>query len=122
MQKNFGKHLILDVFGVKENRLQDKKAIENLLKDLPGKFKMRPLGNPVVEKIASDLYPTWGLSGFTILYESHISLHTWPEKNYVAMDIYSCRNFNAKPVIKYLTDYWQTKKLKVQIIVRASEY
>jgi len=79
MNKTWGKHLSIDAYGIEEKKLKDLQAIRNLLGDLPKKFKMRPLGNAVVKRVATDHYPDWGISGFIMLYESHISIHTWPE-------------------------------------------
>ncbi|MEK7451294.1 MAG: adenosylmethionine decarboxylase [Patescibacteria group bacterium] len=118
MKKTWGKHLMVDAYGIKEKKLKDGKAIKNLLRGLPKKFKMRPLSSVVVKKVATDHYPNWGISGFIMLYESHISLHTWPEEEYVAMDLYSCKDFNDKAIVEYLKKFWDAKKMKVKIIIR----
>lgn len=121
MKKTFGKHLVVDAYGIKEKKLKDSKSLKKLLKILPKKFKMRILGEPVVRKIASDFYPDWGLSGFVLLYESHISFHTWPEEGYAAMDIYSCKDFDEKAIIKYLQNYWGIRKMNTQMIKRGAD-
>ena len=118
MSKTWGKHLIIDAYGIEEKKLKDGKAIKKLLRDLPKKFKMRTLGNVVVKKVASDHYPNWGISGFVMLYDSHISIHTWPEDGYVAMDLYSCKNFNDKAITKYLKEFWKAKKMKAKLVIR----
>lgn len=118
MEKAWGKHLIIDAYGINEKKLKDRQTIKKLLGGLPKKFKMRPLGPIVIKKVASKDYPDWGLSGFTMLYESHISLHTWPECEYVAMDVYSCKDFNDKAIVKYLKDFWGYKKVKIKVVER----
>jgi S-adenosylmethionine decarboxylase len=118
MNKTWGKHLLLDAYGIEEKKLKNRQAILKLLRGLPKKFKMRPLGNAVVKKVASDLYSNWGLSGFVMLYESHVSLHTWPDEGYLAMDIYSCKDFNHKGMIKFLKKFWNAKKIKTKVVVR----
>ncbi|MEK7657676.1 MAG: adenosylmethionine decarboxylase [Patescibacteria group bacterium] len=118
MQKTWGKHLIIDAYGIDEKKLKDDKGIKKLLKFLPAEFKMRPLSQVVVKKVVSDFYPNWGISGFIMLYESHISLHTWPEEGYVAMDLYSCKDFDDKTIVKYLKEFWGAKKMKVKKVVR----
>jgi len=118
MNKTWGKHLSIDAYGIEEKKLKDLRAIRNLLRDLPKKFKMRPLGNAVVKRVATDHYPDWGISGFIMLYESHISIHTWPEKGYMAMDVYSCKDFNAQAIIKYLKKYWNCKRMKIRVVIR----
>ena len=116
----FGKHLIMDAHGVDEKKLQDRQALIKLLLRLPKKLKMTIIGKPSVFKISSVIpqYPDWGLSGFVILLESHISFHTWPKEGFVAMDIYSCRDFNYKSTIEYLKNYWRPKKIRTKVIIR----
>lgn len=118
MSKTWGKHLIIDAYGVDYKKLKDFKAIKNLLNNLPEEFKMRPLSTPVIKKVISDFYPDWGLSGFIMLYESHVSLHTWPEENYVAMDIYSCKDFDDKAVAQRLREFWGAKRMKMKLVTR----
>ena len=113
-----GRHLIVDAYGVQSDKLQDKKSLTYLLEDLPKKLKMRILRRPIIGKISSEMYPTTGLSGFVILYESHISFHTWPEENYVAIDVYSCRDFDGKEAVRYLKEFFGTKQMKVKSIIR----
>ncbi|MEK7193877.1 MAG: adenosylmethionine decarboxylase [Patescibacteria group bacterium] len=118
MKKTWGKHLIIDAYGIEEKKLKNRQSILNLLRGLPKKFKMRPLGNAVVRKVATDHYPDWGISGFIMLYESHISIHTWPEQGYAAMDVYSCKDFNEKAIIRYFKKFWEAKKIKVKLVIR----
>lgn len=118
MKKFRGRHLIVDAYGVESKKLKNKKLLTRLLEKLPQKIKMRILKKPVIGEIVSDKYPTWGLSGFVILYESHISFHTWPEENYVALDVYSCREFDPKEAVQYIKKYLSTKQMKVKSIIR----
>ncbi len=118
MKKTLGKHLIIDAYGINREKLEDTRAIGKLLGSLPKKFKMRPLRRPMVAKVSSDNYHDWGISGFVMLYESHISLHTWPGEGYLAMDIYSCKDFNDKEAVKYLKKYWNCGKITAKAITR----
>lgn len=114
----WGKHLIVDAYGIEYKKLKNHKDIRGLLKSLPEKFKMRPLSRVIVKKVISDDYPDWGVSGFIMLYESHISLHTWPEEGYVAMDLYSCKDFDHKAIMKFVKEFWGAGKVKEKIIIR----
>ena len=113
-----GRHLIVDGYGVESKKLTDKKSLTKLLENLPRKLKMRILRKPVVAAISSDHYPHTGYSGFVILLESHISFHTWPEENYVALDVYSCRDFDEKKAVQYIKKFFGVKNLKVKSIIR----
>lgn len=115
---SYGKHLTLDAYGIESSKLKDSKSIKNLLNSLPGYFGMHVLKSASLHKVASDGYPDWGLSGFVLLYESHISVHTWPEAGYVSMDVYSCKDFDHVAVLNYLRNYWNCRKMVTKVIKR----
>ena len=118
MKKFMGRHLIVDGYGVERKKLTDKKSLSRLLENLPKQLKMRILRKPIVADISSDRYPHTGYSGFVILLESHISFHTWPEENYVALDVYSCKDFDEKKAVQYIKKYLGTKRMKLKSIIR----
>ena len=118
---NKGNHLIVDIYNIGEEKLKDIKSAKKLLKDLSEKIGARSIGKPVVKKITSINSLNWGISGFILLCESHIALHTWPENNYAAMDIYHCKNFNKDKINKtvyYLKKYGGSDKIKIKILIR----
>lgn len=119
----WGKHLLIDAYNIERKKLRDRQALRKLLKDLPKKFGMRILGKPLVFKVASKnlKYSNWGLSGFAMLLESHVSFHTWPEEGYVAMDIFSCKDFNHKTVIDYIKKFWKSEKTIIKVIIRGQK-
>ena len=43
-----------------------------------------------------------GVSGVTVLSESHISIHTWPERNFASIDVFMCGNCDPQYVVDYL--------------------
>lgn len=113
-----GRHLIVDAYGVKEEKLTDRKSLARFLGDFPKELKMRAVRKPIISKISSTNHPSSGFSGFVILYESHISFHTWPEENYIALDVYSCNDFSEKRAIKYIKRYFKTNDMKIKSIMR----
>ena len=117
--KVYGKHLTIDAYGIKRSRLESHKEIFDLLDELPNKLGMRKLTTPYVVFCEEDgKKGDWGISGFIMIYESHISAHTWPELGYVSMDIYSCRDFNEKKTIRTLKAYWKAKRMVTRVIPR----
>ena len=118
MEGFMGRHLIIDAYGVTRKKLEDKKSLTKLLLNLPRKLKMRIWRKPVVAKISSEKYPHSGYSGFVILLESHISFHTWPEENYAALDVYSCKDFDEKAAVSYLKKSLNSNRMNVKSIIR----
>ncbi len=79
-----GGHYILDFFGCDRDQLNSIKFWqENLAKSADA------AGMEVLHSYFHQFSPQ-GITGFLLLSTSHISMHTWPEFNYVACDVFSC--------------------------------
>jgi len=83
-----GSHLIIDLFGAK--RLDDLKHIERTLKRC-----VEIAGATLLHIHLHHFTPNGGVSGVAVLSESHISIHSWPEADYAALDVFMCGD--AKP-------------------------
>jgi S-adenosylmethionine decarboxylase proenzyme len=59
-----------------------------------------------------------GVTGVIILAESHVSIHTWPEKGYAAVDIFTCGNIDANTIFKNLKEKFSPSKIKFKKINR----
>ena len=59
-----------------------------------------------------------GVSGVVVISESHLSIHTWPELGYAAIDIYTCGS-NTKPfkACYFLAQKFKVKKIKATYII-----
>lgn len=115
-----GKHVTIDAYGITRRKLENHKDIYDLLEGLPEKLGMRKLTEPYLVFVDDKKsgHGDYGLSGFIMLYESHISCHTWPELGYVSMDVYSCKDFDEKKLTSYLKKYWGYKRVKIQTFLR----
>ncbi len=114
-----GKHITIDAYGIKRFRLKNHKFVYDMLSFLPAYLRMKKLGEPTIAYVQDEKNKNnFGISGFVMLCESHISCHTWPEYGYVSMDVYSCKNFDEKRLEQYLKKSWQYKKVRIQIIPR----
>jgi len=75
--------LLVDLYGCQGN-LDDEQFLLDTLEDAADK-----VGAKIIQKITRKFSPT-GVSAILILAETHISLHTWPEHSYAALDIFIC--------------------------------
>ena len=57
--------------------------------------------------------PNGGISGVAVLAESHISVHTWPEKDYAAFDVFMCGDSNPHRAVKILGRYFRPSRSEV---------
>lgn len=105
-----GLHLIIDFVGGKDIK---KTELRKILLEAAKQSKNTPLG------IKTHGFLPCGVSGVILLSESHISIHTWPEHNYTAIDIFSCgEHSEPKAGLKYLKEVFQPTKVRVKTIKR----
>jgi len=62
--------------------------------------------------------PNGGVSGVAILAESHISIHSWPEHSYAALDVFMCGGAEPHKAIDVLKEAFETDDVDVQEIRR----
>lgn len=110
-----GLHLILDMYGCDRDKLRDKHLITKALLELPDILKLRRLSEPFVEEYSN---PTPGVSGFVIIGESHISIHTFIEEKLATVDIYACKEFNVEDAERYLVNRFNPEKIIKQVYMR----
>ncbi len=78
-----GTHLILDFWGARY--LDDQPRLERALRSA-----VDAAGATLLHIHLHRFTPSGGVSGVAVLAESHISVHTWPERDYAAFDIFMC--------------------------------
>jgi S-adenosylmethionine decarboxylase len=120
VQKKHGKgnHLIADCFGCRSRILGDKNKISEILRELTGVIEMKAIHAPLVLYHKARISSESGVTGIIILAESNITIHTYPAKNFVSVDIYSCKEFDIGAAMQYLKEKFRFKKLKKHIIKR----
>lgn len=84
-----GTHLIIDLWGAA--RLDDLGHVRETLVEA-----VRVAGATLLHIHLHHFTPNGGISGVAVLAESHISIHTWPERGYAALDVFMCGD--AEPV------------------------
>lgn len=91
-----GRHLLLELWEAQG--LDQVPLVERALTDA-----VKACGATLLELRLHTFSPTGGISGVAIVSESHISIHTWPEWGYAAIDVFLCGTCdpnNAIPIFK----------------------
>jgi S-adenosylmethionine decarboxylase len=89
----FGVHFMLDGYGADLTILKDEDALRAMLHNIPKSMGMHVINEPVVISVGpKNRKDPGGLSGFVMIAESHISFHTFPERGFVTIDVYTCQN------------------------------
>ncbi|MGB3810346.1 MAG: adenosylmethionine decarboxylase [Parvibaculum sp.] len=106
-----GTHLIIDL--VDASRLDDLEHIETTLRRCVEVSKATLLHIHL-----HHFTPNGGVSGVAVLSESHISIHTWPEANYAALDVFMCGIAEPHNAIAVLQEAFGTTNVRVEEIRR----
>lgn len=111
-------HLIIDGYGSNSKLLQDEEYICQLLDSYPSRIRMTKISAPTVFRYVGSKPEDWGVSGLVFIAESHISIHTFVERCYVNIDIFSCKDFDAEQAIRDFRDAFQLIRFTTRLINR----
>ena len=114
-------HLIIDGYSSNPDILQSEEFITELLDQYPAEIGMTKISPPYVLRYVGAKPEEWGVSGFVLIAESHISIHTFVELRYVNVDVFSCKNFDADRVIKDLSNRLQLTEMEIHLLGRGVE-
>uniref|UniRef100_A0A6C0EHC3 S-adenosylmethionine decarboxylase n=1 Tax=viral metagenome TaxID=1070528 RepID=A0A6C0EHC3_9ZZZZ len=120
-----GKHIILDLYDVNNEILQ---SINTSTLYIFNDFIDHILKTANIHLLSKNIHffdfnhENKKIDGaFTALYllsESHLSIHTWPEKRYIAIDIFTCGNCNVEYIAQRFIDYFEPKNKKLTLLER----
>ncbi len=121
--KPFGYSLLLDLYGCKKQICDDMNDTYDFLNRIVGFLRMHKQSEPTVVRTDHVKYPSKrGLSAWVPLVESGIQIHTLTVKNFITIDIYSCREFNPVKVGKYVKKWFGAKDAEEHFILRGTKY
>lgn len=106
-----GAHLIVDVYG--GERLDDLSHIEETLRRC-----VEVAGATLLHIHLHHFDENMGVSGVAVLAESHISIHSWPEHDYAALDIFMCGDANPEACVEVLREAFQPDRIAVSEFLR----
>ena len=115
-------HLIIDGFGSNRELLESEELVYQFLDDYPAQIGMTKVAPPHVFRYIGSKPQDWGISGLVIIAESHISIHTFPERCYVNIDVFSCKDFDAERAIQDIQAKLELTKLRSYLLNRGLEY
>ncbi|MBM4357736.1 MAG: adenosylmethionine decarboxylase [Deltaproteobacteria bacterium] len=110
--RTLGRHLISEHFGCDAGTLDDVMRIEAMMLEAA-----RTIGATVMSS-AFHRYAPHGVSGTLLIAESHLSIHTWPEHRYAAIDIFTCGGLDPRPGFACLAAALGAASSRMQEIVR----
>ncbi|MEM7694353.1 MAG: adenosylmethionine decarboxylase [Pseudomonadota bacterium] len=106
-----GAHLIVDLYG--GDRLDDIAHIEKTLVSC-----VEAAGATLLHVHLHHFDDNSGVSGVAVLAESHISIHSWPEHDYAALDIFMCGDTAPEACVEVLREAFQPDRIAVSEFLR----
>lgn len=106
-----GTHLILDLWGA--SRLDDLELMDKTFREA-----VDVSGATLLHIHMHHFTPSYGISGVAVLAESHISVHTWPERDFAAFDIFMCGDAKPHKAIPVLQEAFQPASISINELSR----
>ncbi len=107
------KHLLLELYKCDYEKLNDESFLRCTLN------RAAKLAKATVLNLISNKFDPQGVTAIALLAESHISIHTWPESNYSAVDIFTCgQNMMPQLASQYLIEALKAEEHSLRIIDR----
>ena len=108
-----GNHILLELYGCNKEKLNDELYLRCQLNSAA------KLAKASVLNIVSNKFEPFGVTAIALLAESHLSIHTWPESHYSAIDIFTCgRNMRPKLASHFLIESLEASNYLLKTINR----
>ncbi|GBE05215.1 MAG TPA: adenosylmethionine decarboxylase [Nitrospirae bacterium] len=108
-----GTHLLVELKECNAKILSNLKEVQDVL------ITAAKIANATIVETAFHEFSPFGISGMVVIAESHLSIHTWPEHEYAAVDIFTCGDvLRPEKAVKYLIEKFQCKSPSVVEVKR----
>ena len=108
-----GRHCILEIYECDQSKLNDEAFVRTTITS-----SVKIAGATLINLMTHSFKPQ-GVTGLALLAESHISIHTWPEIGYAAIDVFTCGNHTMpESACEFLSKEFAAKKCSLKSIVR----
>ena len=103
-----GRHLLLELFDCDSDAINNVEAVKGALIEAAKRAQAT-----IVDVVFHEFNP-FGVSGVVVIAESHLSIHTWPEYRYAAVDIFSCGDtLQPEVAANYLVETFGAERTSV---------
>lgn len=114
--KTVGHHYIVEASGCDSKIIGSVEKVQRIM------VKAAEAAKAHVWSISFHRFQPRGVSGVVVISESHLSVHTWPEKGYVALDIYTCgTNSDPEAAVEYALKEFGADELHITEMTRGIE-
>jgi S-adenosylmethionine decarboxylase len=118
----FGPHLTLDLKGCPKEILENYNLHFDYLKKLPEMIGMTPITQPYLFPYSGLVPEDKGITGIVIIAESHLSIHSFEDKGYTFIDMFSCKSFDVESAIKYTLELFKPESYEMKMVERGKDF
>jgi len=120
--EGIGSHLVYDGHGCDSGRLDDMDRVYAFLDSLPERIRMTRVMAPCVFRHATPGRGGDGISGFVLIAESHIAVHTFPHRHFLNVDVFSSRSFDVELTLAALKETFAPRRVEWRLLDRGLEF
>ncbi len=119
----FGYELLLDCYGCRPGASGDLEHCYSYLEKMVRFLGMKKQSPPSIFRTDRKAFPDKaGLSGWVPLADSSVVIHTMSKKNFISIDVYSCKEFDPRKVAEFTKKYFEPRTIQKQFILRGRHY
>jgi len=105
--KTLGHHSLIELSGCDPEKLKRVVGVRRAMLEAARR------ANGTIVKAVFHSFSPWGVSGVVVIAESHLTIHTWPEHGYAAVDVFSCSpKLKQAEVRKWLAKEFGARRTK----------
>jgi S-adenosylmethionine decarboxylase len=119
----FGYELLLDCYSCRPGTCDDLEHCYSYLDKMVEFIGMHKQAPPSIFRTDRKEFPTkTGLSGWVPLADSSIVIHTMTKRNFISIDVYSCKEYDPEKVISFTKKYFAPKRMEKNLLFRGVHY
>lgn len=116
-----GRHVIGDLRSCNREKLESRQVVQEILEMLPKFIGVSPIFPPTVLEYKGKKKEDWGYSGIALFRPGQLSIHTYPERGFVWVDILSSQPFDRKEAIAKLAEAFESRDPEINFFDRTQE-
>lgn len=112
-EPSLGSHLLVELFGCEAKLLEEERTVGDAMREAAVQSEATIVAQSFHE------FKPWGVSGAVIIQESHYTVHTWPEHEYAAVDLFYCGGtVLVHKAVEVLQRRFRPKRIKFLVVRR----
>lgn len=122
VHSEFGPHLMLDCRGCNPEKIGNLEYVFNFLNQLPERIGMTKITQPYVFPYEGLIPEDKGITGTVIIAESHITFHSFTDKDYFFFDVFSCKHFDVDHVAELVKEAFEVEHVERHEALRGKDF